>query len=139
MARKDIGLYIPEDQRATIYFTKRGEPHPETGEATEVTAMWMDVKSDLTFAERERLYFVNDDGTPMETVPDELVCERLAPFVLDWSVGYRDDKGKAVKAPPPAEAGGEQFALISMVYVLQLLREMRNRSTGTVTIDFLAQ
>lgn len=154
-SKRDIDLYIPGDQTATLLFTKKGEIDPETGEAKEIVVMWMDVKADLTFKDRERLFWddsehnivKDDDGNPVldkngktikEPLPDEFVWDRLAPFVLDWSVGERVN-GKAVKIAPPAEAGGKQFELISPDYVRKLLADLRFRSTGKVDTDFLAR
>ena len=153
-SRKDIELYIPDDQTATLYFTKEGPKDPETGKPTEITVLWMDVKADLTFDDRKVLFWeeddlqdeLDDDGNPVmdadgnvkkKPLGDEVVWDRLAPFVLDWSVGTRDGKGKPTKADPPSVAGGKQFGLISEVYVRQLLRDLRFRSTGKVSSDFL--
>lgn len=155
-SRKDIGLYIPDEQTATILFTKKGDIDPETGEAAEVTVMWMEVKADLTFDDRQRLFWNEEElpqrrdeagelvfdknGKPVrDPRPDEEVWDVLAPFVLDWSVGQKDAKGKAVKVPPPAEAGGEQFGLINPTYVAKLLSDLRFRSSGKVSTDFLAR
>lgn len=156
MTRKPTELYIPEEQTATLLFTKDGDINPETGKPEEIVVMWMEVKADLTFADRERLFWTDDelddrldddgnpvldkDGKPVKaTLTDDRIWERLAPFVLAWSVGRRDEKGNAVPVPPPAEAGPEQFKLINPQYVAKLLADLRYRSTGNVSSDFLAR
>lgn len=153
-SRKDIGLYIPEDQTATIYFTKQGPVDPESGKPTEVPVMWMEVKADLTFDDRKSLFWDEDeledllgeDGKPVladdgkvakQPLPIERVYDRLAPFVLDWSVGRKGEDGKPERVDPPSVGGPGQLALIHEAYVWELLRDLRFRSTGKVSTDFL--
>lgn len=155
-SRKPTELYIPEEQTATILFTKNGETDPETGKSEDVVVMWMDVKADLTFNDRSSLFWdeselddrLDDDGNVMldkkgkplkQPMQDEAIWERLAPFVLAWSVGERDKNGEAVPVPPPSEAGAQQFRLINPQYVAKLLADLRFRSTGDVSSDFLAK
>lgn len=151
--KTETPLYIPGEQVQTIYFTKPGGKDPDTGEEREIVMLWMDVKADLTFDERRRLFWdesdlpdkldehgepvIGKDGKP-EKLPksQEEIWELLAPFVLDWSVGERI-KGKEVKVDPPAVAGGKQFGLIAEQYVIELMRDLRFRSTGAVKSDFL--
>lgn len=154
-SRKDIDLYIPEEQTATLLFTKPGPDDPDTGKTTEVTVMWMEVKADLTFDDRSALFWDKDDledeldvdGNPVldtdgqpkkKPLDDETIWDRLAPFVLNWSVGRRGEDGKPEPEPAPAVAGGKQFGLINPLYVQKLLNDLRFRSTGKLDTDFLA-
>lgn len=153
---KDMPLYIPGEQVATLLFTKKGDIDPDTGKAEEITVMWMEVKADLTFDDRAKLFWGEEDltdrldaeGNPMldsegkpmkQPLSDEDVWERLAPFVLNWSVGERDAKGNAHPVPPPAEGGPDQFRLIHPSYVAKLLADLRYRSAGQVSTDFLSR
>ena len=59
--------------------------------------------------------------------------EALAPFVVDWNMGYRRPSGEAVKADPPAVAGGEQFGtFLSDRIVSMIFQDIKFRSTGLV-------
>lgn len=65
------------------------------------------------------------------------IDEAIAPFVIDWNMGYLTPSGEVVKAEPPAVAGGSQLRkFLPGRIVDQIYRDLVSRSTGLVKAKF---
>lgn len=123
-------LYIPQRQVRTLWFLKEGDESDQPELSVTIRAdLLIDELESLTWSDRD------EEGKPMVPAVED-VRERLAPFVLDWNVGVLKN-GKAVKADPPAKAGGGAFTAIAETYTWRILGEVKHHNSGAVRASFL--
>lgn len=162
-SKADVGVYVPTQETITLWFVRK-ETHDEV--EVDKPLFWVDVRADITFAERERMQAaISDLSEPIKQrlreenlarneadrftdaqidrqasleVEIQDLWDVMAPFVLAWSVGEVVD-GKPVPVPPPSEAGGQQFRHIHDSFTGRIWLHLWTRSQGDVDVDFLGR
>lgn len=126
-------LFIPQLQSEWVPFVEEGFEDSEA----QVEVL---LRKNLTLDEIETLYvpdpppgLESEDLVAAVKEQNRLTYEAMAPFMLDWNMGYVTPSGEHVKADPPAVGGPEQIErFLSPRFAGRILHELRTRNTGMV-------
>jgi len=130
---KERKLFIPQQQSHWVTYVEEGfEDDP-----TQVEVL---LRRNLSLEEVQTLSVPDVPeglkGEELEAAIEErnqLIYAALAPFVLDWNMGYLTPSGEAVMADPPAVAGPGQFPrFLGQRFTSQIYFDLLRRNTGLV-------
>ena len=117
---------MPEKQSYYVPFKRYEEVEFVEEGAEDEIPFTAKIRTNLTFSEIEALTWEDGDGVR------EVVWPLFAPYVVAWSLGGEDAKGKVTPMPPPAEAGPDQFQYIPPQLFWQIAKEIKLRNMGVI-------
>lgn len=107
--KEERALFIPQEQSVWETFVEDGfEGNRTQGEVLLRKYLSLEELQTLELPPLPKA-LEGDDLLAILKEREEQIKEALAQFVLDWNIGVRTPSGEAVKADPPAVAGGGQF------------------------------